>query len=35
MVSLTHRIKTPYGFFNLLRFIEQSEKRKAAEAKFL
>ena len=32
---LTHRIKTLYGFFNLPRFIEQPEKRKEAEAKFL
>ncbi len=32
---LTHRIKTLYGFFHLLPFIEQPEKRKEAEAKFL
>lgn len=32
---LTHRIKTLYGFFHLLQFIEQPEKREQAEAKFL
>jgi hypothetical protein len=32
---LTHRIKTLYGFFALLRFIEQPEKRKKAEENFL
>ena len=32
---LTHRIKTLYGFFNLLRYIEQPKTRKAAEASFL
>jgi hypothetical protein len=32
---LTHRIKTLYGFFHLLRFIEQPEKRKAAQERFL
>jgi hypothetical protein len=32
---LTHRIKTLYGFFTLLRFIEPPEKRKEAEKKFL
>lgn len=32
---LTHRIKTLYGFFNLLRFVEDPEKRKAAEQAFL
>lgn len=32
---LTHRIKTLYGFFNLLRFIEQAEKREEAEQSFL
>jgi hypothetical protein len=32
---LTHRIKTLYGFFHLLRFIEQPDRRKEAEAKFL
>jgi hypothetical protein len=33
--QLTHRIKTLFGFFNLLDFIKQGEKRKQAEAKFL
>lgn len=32
---LTHRIKTLYGFFHLLRFIEQPEKHKAAQERFL
>ncbi len=32
---LTHRVKTLYGFFTLLRFIEQPAKRKEAEEKFL
>ena len=32
---LTHRIKTLYGFFSLLRFIEDPDKRKAAEEQFL
>ncbi len=32
---LTHRIKTLYGFFNLLRFAEQPKKRTAAEESFL
>ena len=31
---LTHRIKTLYGFFSLLRLIESSNKRKEAEKKF-
>lgn len=32
---LTHRIKTLYGFFTLLRFIEDEEKRKQAEKSLL
>ena len=32
---LTHRIKTLYGFFSLLRLIEDPAKRKIAEEKFL
>jgi len=32
---LTHRVKTLYGFFTLLRFVEFEEKRKQAEEKFL
>jgi hypothetical protein len=32
---LTHRIKTLYGFFTLLRFIDDAETRKQAEDKFL
>jgi hypothetical protein len=32
---LTHRIKTLYGFFTLVRFVEDSEKRKAAGQSFL
>ncbi|MFH1922857.1 MAG: hypothetical protein ABIP48_23585 [Planctomycetota bacterium] len=32
---LTHRIKTLYGFFTLVRFVEDSAKRKQAEEKFL
>jgi len=32
---LTHRIKTLYGFFNVVRFVEDPAKRKAAEEKFL
>lgn len=32
---LTHRIKTLYGFFNLLRFVEDPAKRKAAAEGFL
>jgi hypothetical protein len=32
---LTHRIKTIYGFFTLLRFIESADKRKQAESRFL
>ncbi len=32
---LTHRIKTLYGFFNLLRFVDDPAKRKAAEHAFL
>ncbi|MFH1264909.1 MAG: hypothetical protein ABIK89_04235 [Planctomycetota bacterium] len=34
-VRLTHRIKTLYGFFTLVRFVEDSAKRKQAEEKFL
>lgn len=33
--QLTHRIKTLYGFFTLLRFVKSSAKRKEAEKKFL
>lgn len=32
---LTHRVKTIFGFYTLLRFIESEEKRKQAEEKFL
>lgn len=32
---LTHRVKTLYGFHSLLRFIDQSAKRKQAEENFL
>ncbi len=32
---LTHRVKTIYGFFTLLRFVESEAKRKQAEEKFL
>ncbi len=32
---LTHRIKTLYGFFTLLRFIESEEQRKQAQQQFL
>jgi len=32
---LTHRIKTLYGFFTLLRFVEDEAKRKRAETQFL
>jgi hypothetical protein len=32
---LTHRIKTLYGFLNLLHFVEDPVKRKAAEREFL
>ena len=32
---LTHRIKTLYGFFTLLRFIEDTAKRKKAEEHYL
>jgi hypothetical protein len=32
---LTHRIKTLYGFFTLLRFVEDEAKRKRAEERFL
>ena len=32
---LTHRIKTLYGFLNLLRFVDDPAKRKAAEREFL
>jgi len=32
---LTHRIKTLYGFFALLRFVQDSAKRREAEKKFL
>ncbi len=32
---LTHRVKTIYGFFTILRFIESEAKRKQAEEKFL
>ena len=31
---LTHRVKTLYGFFTLLRFVEEPDKRKQAEDKF-
>ncbi len=33
--NLTHRIKTLYGFFTLLRFIEDTEKRKKAQEYYL
>jgi hypothetical protein len=33
--QLTHRIKTLYGFFHPLRFIEQPEQRKAAQERLL
>lgn len=32
---LTHRIKTLYGFFTLIRFVEDSVKRREAEERFL
>jgi hypothetical protein len=32
---LTHRIKTLYGFFTLLRFVDDAEARQEAEDKFL
>ena len=32
---LTHRIKTLYGFFKLLRLVEDSTKRKKAEERLL
>ena len=32
---LTHRVKTLYGFFTLMRFVEDAEMRKKAEKKFL
>jgi hypothetical protein len=32
---LTHRVKTLYGFFSLLRLVEDPQKRKAAEDQFL
>ncbi len=32
---LTHRVKTLYGFFSLLRYIDDAEKRKQAEEQFL
>jgi hypothetical protein len=33
--QLTHRIKTLYGFFTLMRLIENPAKRKKAEQRFL
>ena len=32
---LTHRIKTLYGFFTLLREVDKADKRKRAEEQFL
>lgn len=34
-VTMTHRIKTLYGFYTLKRFIEKETQRKKAEDAFL